>query len=92
MTPQVTMRAALADPALLGNVLAGPSWQAWHVLLMAAMGEKLTRPERQLFTRFTGREREPNQRIEEAAFIIGRRGGKDRAASVLASYFATLID
>jgi hypothetical protein len=56
------------------------------------MGEPLRRSERKLFARFTGREREPGQRIEEAAFIIGRRGGKDRAASVLATYIAGLCD
>jgi len=39
MTPTVTIRKALGDPALLGNVLAGDSWRAWRVLLIAAMGE-----------------------------------------------------
>jgi len=27
MTPTVTIRKALGDPALLGNVLAGDSWR-----------------------------------------------------------------
>jgi len=82
----VTMRAALLDPALLGKALTGPSWAAWRVFLIAVMGEKLTAKEREVFRRFTGREQEPGQRIEEALFLIGRRGGKDRAASVLATY------
>jgi hypothetical protein len=34
------MRAALSDPALLGNVLAGESWQPWRVLLIAAIGRQ----------------------------------------------------
>src|SRR6266481_2924196 len=92
MIPRFTMRQALQDKVLLGATLAGSSWEAWRVLLIAAMGEPLTRSERKLFARFTGREREPHQRIEEAAFIIGRRGGKDRAASVLATYIAGLCD
>jgi hypothetical protein len=92
MIPRFTVRQALQDQALLGATLAGPSWEGWRVLLIAAMGECLTPPERELFSRFTGRPREPQQRIEEAAFIIGRRGGKDRAASVLATYIAGLCD
>ncbi len=88
----VTMRAALTDPHLLGASLQGPSWDHWRVFLIAAMGEKLDAKERKVFHRFTGRAREPEQRIEEALFLIGRRGGKDRAAAVLATYFSALVD
>jgi hypothetical protein len=90
--PAVTMRKALRDPALLGNALVGPSWDNWRVILIAAAGEKLAPKERVVFRRFTGREHEPGQRIDEALFLIGRRGGKDRAASVLATYLAAFID
>jgi hypothetical protein len=92
MKPAISLRNALADPKLLGGVLIGPSWEAWKVLLTASVGERLSPSERELFERFTGRAHEPGQRIEEAAFIIGRRGGKDRAASVLAVYIAALVD
>jgi hypothetical protein len=88
----VTMRAALSDPALLGQALQGPSWNAWRVLLIASVGEKLTARERTIFEQFTGRAREPRQRVEEALFLIGRRGGKDRAASVLATYLASFVN
>jgi hypothetical protein len=87
-----TMRKALSDPKLLGNALRGPSWANWRVMLIAAAGEALTVSERETFSRFTGRDREPGQRIEEGLFLIGRRGGKDRAASVLAAYLAALTD
>jgi hypothetical protein len=90
--PLVTMRAALSSPDLLGSVLAGPSWAAWQALLIAAMGERLTPEERSIFTRFTGRSMEPLQRVEELWGIIGRRGGKTRAASALAVYLAALCD
>jgi hypothetical protein len=92
MRAAITMRAALSDPALLGKALAGPSWATWRVFLIAVMGEKLTAREREVFRTFTGREQEPGQRIEEALFLIGRRGGKDRAASVLATYIAAFVD
>ncbi len=54
-----TMRKALSDPALLGNVLVGDSWRAWRVLLIALMGEPLDNEERAIFKGLTGREREP---------------------------------
>jgi hypothetical protein len=92
MKRAVTMRAALADPQLLGNALVGDSWSTWRVFLIATMGESLTPAERKVFQKFTGREREPGERVEEALFLIGRRGGKDRAAAVADAYLAALVD
>jgi hypothetical protein len=46
MTPKVTLRKALEDHGLLGAALEGPSWEAWRVMLLAAMGEPLTKDER----------------------------------------------
>ncbi len=94
MKPRVSLRAALADPALLGGVLSGDSWRAWRTVLIAAMGEELTEDERALFKELTGgREHEPGQRVEELIGVVGRRGGKSRAVgSVLAAYIAGLCD
>lgn len=90
MIPTTTIRKALTDKKLFGNVLAGPSWAAWRVLLTAAMGEALTDNERVTFTKLTGRAKEPLQRVEELCAVVGRRGGKTRAMSVLAAYIACL--
>ena len=90
MRPTVPIRKALTDRKLLGKVLEGDSWQAWRVLLIAGMGEALTDEERTIFSKLTGRETEPLQRIEEAAFVVGRRGGKSRAMATLAGYIAGL--
>ena len=92
MRPKISLRKALADKYLLGKMLAGDSWQAWRTLLIAAMGEQLTTDERILFTKFTGREREPLQRVAELAGIVGRRGGKSSAIASGASYIAGLCD
>jgi hypothetical protein len=92
MKPRMTMRRALADPKLLGNVLKGESWFAWLVLLIALMGEPLTEHERAIFKQLTGREREPLVRCEEFWGVIGRRGGKSLAIAVLVVYLALLID
>jgi hypothetical protein len=88
----VTMRTALGDVRLLGNALRGPSRANWRVMLIAAMGEALNAEERAVFERFTGRKHEPGERIEEALFLIGQRGGKDRAIAALAAYLAVLSD
>jgi hypothetical protein len=61
-------------------------------LLIAAMGEALTDTERATFTQLTGRDREPLRRVEEAAFVVGRRGGKSKAVATLAAYLAGLCD
>jgi hypothetical protein len=86
------MRQALADKQLLGSALESDSWQAWRALLIAAMGEELTTDERALFQNLTGRPGEPRERVEEFWVVAGRRGGKTRAAAVLAVYMAALVD
>jgi hypothetical protein len=90
MTPTISIRAALNDPQLLGKVLAGDSWHAWRVLMIAAMGEALRDDERPTFTALTGRAHEPLQRVEEMASVVGRRGGKSRAKATLACYISGL--
>jgi hypothetical protein len=54
------------------------------------MGERLTDIERETFTKLTGRAQEPLQRVEEAVFVVGRRGGKSRAMATTAGYLAGL--
>jgi hypothetical protein len=90
MKPTVTLRKALTDPSLLGNVLTGESWLPWRMLMIAAMGEPLNDDERTIFTKLTGRECEPLQRVEELEAVVGRRGGKSRAMATLATYIAGL--
>jgi hypothetical protein len=92
LRPIVSLRNAFDDPDLLGSILGGPTWLAWRAVLLAAMGEALTDEERDAFQRLTGRPREPLQRVEEFWGVIGRRGGKTRAAAALAVYIAALCD
>ena len=92
MIPRVPLREALSDPNLLGTAIAGDSWYSWRALLIAAMGEELLEDEREIFTKLTGREREPLQRVDQFAAVIGRRGGKSRAMATLATYIAGLCD
>jgi hypothetical protein len=92
LKPIVSLRRSLDDPELLGSILGGPTWLAWRAVLLAAMGEPLLPDERAAFTRLTGRPQEPLQRVEELWGLIGRRGGKTRAAATLAVYISALCD
>jgi hypothetical protein len=92
MKKRSTMREALADPALLGHALPGPSWSAWRVLLIASTGERLTAAERTVYRRLTGRVREPGAMVETFLAVAGRRSGKSRAMAVLIAYLALLCD
>ena len=92
MRARITMRAALAEPALLGNVLRGDSWRPWRVLLIAGNGEALDDDERVLFRQMTQREHEPGQRVEELIAIVGQRGGKSHAVSAMATHTAALCE
>ena len=78
MKAKITLRQALDDPALLGDVLPGKSWLPWRAVLLASMGEELTPSELELFTTLTGRTVPPPRRVDELWAIIGRRGGKSR--------------
>jgi hypothetical protein len=99
----ISMREALGSPDLLANALQPPhrsvwkrvlgqqpvdTWATWKIFLIAAMGEPLTGTETETFKRFTGDRNPPTEPIKEGVFVIGRRGGKDKAVSVLASYLA----
>jgi len=88
----VTMREALEDPGYFANLIGGDSWASWRVLLIAIVGERLTKRERVVFKGLTGRDSEPGEPVEEFWGVIGRRGGKTRATAVLAAYLATCID
>ena len=59
--------------------------------MLASLGEPLTDDESVIFKQLTQREREPLQRVEELIVVAGRRGGKSRAISVLATYIAALV-
>jgi hypothetical protein len=92
MKPRITLRQALADPALLGAVLGGDTWHTWRSILLAAMGEPLQSDEIAAFKQFTGRDAAPPSRVDELWCCVGRRGGKSRAMAALAVYLAGLCD
>lgn len=84
-----TMRKALEDDTLLGTILPGKTWRTWRTVLIASMGESLNFWERRTFKKVTGgRAHEPGAMVDHLVALVGRRGGKSRAASALAIYLA----
>jgi hypothetical protein len=45
----LSMREALGSPLYFADLIGGPSWAAWRVLLIAIVGEELTDDERVIF-------------------------------------------
>jgi phage terminase large subunit-like protein len=57
---------------------------------MAMLGEPLDPADIPLFKTLTGLDRTPTKPVEEFIGVIGRRGGKSRSISVIATYIASL--
>ena len=72
MKPRISMRDALADDKLLGNVLKAKSRYGWRILLI----EELTEEERVEFKRLTGHEREPGNLVKEFVCVSGAGGSR----------------
>jgi hypothetical protein len=92
MRPRISMREALADPMIFGQIMPSTSWYGWRVLLIASAGEELTDDEREEFKRLTHREREPGRFCRELIVIAGRRAGKSTAMAVFCIWVAALCD
>ena len=92
MANPVTIRDAMTDPALFGDVFGGQSFTAWRALLAAFDGLELTDTELDLFKSLTGRQNGPQGAFLELWLAIGRRGGKSHAAAFLAIWLACFFD
>jgi hypothetical protein len=83
---------ALNDDAIFGRWFAGASWNVWRAVLKAAFCLKMTEAEVEAFSVVAGGRKPPCKRVKELWAIVGRRGGKDSIASVLAAHAATMVD
>jgi hypothetical protein len=91
MIPRVTYRKAIRDKQLLGAVVDHTNYLVWDILFLAALGETLSDDERKIFREFTGRDREPGQRIDELIVVKGRRaGGSSATGKLLVPYLSGL--
>jgi hypothetical protein len=88
----VTLAEALADDALFAGHFAGPSWDPWKAFLKAWEGLPLSPEDLALYQRCTGRTVPPSAPSRETTVIAGRRGGKSRVLSLIATFLACFKD
>src|SRR5262249_43608771 len=88
---RLTISDMMRSPKLLGPFFAGPSWGRWLATLKASYAEPMTAEEVAAFREVAGRE-PPQQRVKELVCAIGRGGGKDSAASLIAAHAAASFD
>jgi hypothetical protein len=90
-TPSMNIIDAMADPELFEPWFSGPTWNPWRVVLKAAFALEMTEDEKAFFRSIADRE-PPTEPVKEAWFIVGRRGGKDSVASLLAAHMAAMFN
>ncbi len=82
---------AFTDPKLFGSMF-GPTFDAWRVVAKAIGAEPMTHDERALYEQCTERTTAPTEPFREVVIIAGRRSGKGRFSSALATYRAAFVD
>lgn len=93
MSHLIPIDAALQDKRLLGAGLGDiESWSTWVAVLKGAFGLKLDRHERRAFAKVAGDRSPPKDKVAELWAVVGRRGGKSRAAAAVAVYVACFLD
>ena len=86
-----TIDEALRDKNLLGAALDDAStWRNWMVVLRAAFGLRLNEEQRSVFKAVAGDREPPTARVQELWIVAGRRSGKTRMASAIASFIASI--
>jgi hypothetical protein len=82
-----TIIDAIDDEAGFAPWFRGPTWDGWRVVLKAAFALPMNDDEIAFFRSVADRD-PPKKRVKELWIIVGRRGGKDSIASVIAGYTA----
>jgi len=88
----VSIRDAMTDPQLFGDIFGGDSFAAWRGLLAGFYGLPLDTAEAETFKALTGRTETPQDAANELWLAVGRRGGKSHVAGLLAIYEACFTD
>ena len=82
---------AMASPKLFAPFFDGPSWARWRAIIAAAFCEPMNEQAVALFREVAERD-PPAHRVRELVAIVGRGGGKDAVASVIATVIAVNFD
>jgi len=91
MSAAISIIEALDDPALFQRWFPGETWNGWRTVLKAANALPMTDDEIAFFRTIAERD-PPKWPVKELWCIVGRRGGKDSVASVIAAHQAALFN
>jgi hypothetical protein len=81
---------AMSAPQLFGPWFEGSSWDPWKTILRAAYALPMTAGEK-AFLRSVADRDPPTKPVRELWCVIGRGGGKDSIASLIAAYAGALF-
>lgn len=88
--PAITITDAMDDAELFAPWFPGNTWDGWRAVLKAAYALPMTGDEVAFFRSIADRD-PPKCRVKELWCVVGRRGGKDSIASVIAAHSAALF-
>jgi hypothetical protein len=88
----VDIITSLDDPKLFEPWFRGPSWDGWRTILKAAFAIPLNEAELEFFHSVAGDRDPPERPVRELWCIVGRGGGKDSTASVIAAHMAAMFN
>lgn len=89
----MTIIDAIHDPLLFRPLFKNlDTWRAWLTVLKALFALPMEEADRVLFTALTGRQTTPEQPVQEAWLICGRRGGKSFIVALIAVFLACFRD
>lgn len=88
--PAIDIVTAMNDPAFFQRWFDGESWDGWRAILKAAYALPMTDAEVEFFRTVADRD-PPKTQVRELWIIVGRRGGKDSIASLIAAHSAALF-
>lgn len=93
MVTTPTIIQAIEDQRLFGPWFKTPdTWTGWMAYLKALFALPMTETERQIYQKCTGRNRLPENPLNESWLIVGRRGGKSFIVSLVAVYLSCFRD
>lgn len=84
----IPIHKMMRSKLLLGASFAGDSWDTWQAVVKAAYAMPLSHDERAIFNTVAGGRSPPTKQVKELVCVVGRRGGKDSVAVLLATHAA----
>ena len=87
----ISVADAMASSKLLAPFFAGPSWNTWRAVIKAMFAERMTAAELETFRAVAERD-PPKKPVAESVIVVGRGGGKDSIASLIATVTAVNFD